>query len=207
MYNYNILKAWLQKHLKITAVAWTVRKMLKSWQICAPFIRPVFSVAVMQIHIKSARKSPYEAASQSGCMVALLFTVSSSIVSQLCRTKCCLWLLLIGSLSPPCSYLISQARSSPTASQQQQRRNRHQPNHFVIQDASLTFFILITSCSRCSRFWWDSTHILGHSRRNMQRSDHWSAGLSSAEEASNSSPHLDEKMWSLSAFMQMGLLC
>lgn len=159
MYNHNILKAWLQKHLKNTAVAWTLRKLLKSSQICAAFIRAVFSV----FHIKSARKSGYEAASQRGCMVALLFTVSSSIVSLLCRTKCCLWLLLIGSLSPPCSYLISQARNSPTASQQQQRRNQHQPNHFVIQDASLKFFILITSCSRRSRFWWDSTHILCHS--------------------------------------------
>lgn len=77
----------------------------------------------------------------------LLYTVSSSIVSQLCGTKCCLWWLLIGRLSPPCSYLISQAGSKPSASQQQQRRNRQKPNHFVIQDASLKFFILITSCS------------------------------------------------------------
>lgn len=79
----------------------------------------------------------------SGWITAMLCTVSSSIVSQPCWVKCCLWLLLIGTLSPPHSYLISQARFLPTASQQQ----RQKPNHFVIQDASLKFFILITSCS------------------------------------------------------------
>lgn len=76
-----------------------------------------------------------------------LYTVSSSIVSQPCRTKC-LWLLLIGRLSPPCSYLISQA-GALTDSQSAAREEGTGKNPTTLSSKTpfLKFFILITSCS------------------------------------------------------------
>lgn len=133
-------------------VDWTLIRALRLFENTShsqSAINPEFSVAMVWIHKRIYVRIYCTFLKQVRCAAgsSLLYTVSSSIVSQLCGTKCCMWRLLIGRLSPPCSYLISQAGSKPSASQQQQRRNRQKPNHFVIQDASLKFFILITSCS------------------------------------------------------------